>query len=134
MVLYQRTEVRAQRLNLRKQWTRNSRDSRELVDVETFYASQKNEDYSPLAYISARTFYSEDPNTIIRGLMLSNGGMLISELNIIGGETGREARLVIVSPPRLKNQGVTVLRDATDGQVSARIHHVEYFKHVSNSG
>ena len=50
--------------------------------------------------------------------MLSNGGMLISELDIIGGETGREARLVIVSPPRLKNQGVTVLRDAADGQVS----------------
>ena len=93
-------------------------NSRELVDVETFYAQKNEVDYSPLAYISARTFYSEDPNTIIRGLMLSNGGMLISELNIIGGETGREARLVIVSPPRLKNQGVTVLRDAADGQVS----------------
>ena len=93
-------------------------DSRELVDVETFYAQKNEVDYSPLAYISARTFYSEDPNTIIRGLTLSNGGMLISELNIIGGETGREARLVIVSPPRLKNQGVTVLRDAADGQVS----------------
>ena len=101
-------------------------DSRELVDVETFYAHKNEVDYSPLAYISARTFYSEDPNTIIRGLMLSNGGMLISELNIIGGETGREARLVIVSPPRLKNQGVTVLRDAAGGQVS--------LKHVSNSG
>ena len=93
-------------------------DSRELVDVETFYAQKNEVDYSPLAYISARTFYSEDPNTIIRGLMLSNGGMLISELDIIGGETDREARLVIVSPPRLKNQGVTVLRDAADGQVS----------------
>ena len=93
-------------------------DSRELVDVETFY-SQKNEvDFSPLVYVSAETFYSEDPNTIIRGLMLSNGGMLISELEIIGGETGREASLVIVSPPRLKDQGVTVLRDAADGQVS----------------
>ena len=69
-------------------------------------------------YVSAETFYSEDPNTIIRGLMLSNGGMLISELEIIGGETGREASLVIVSPPRLKDQGVTVLHDAADGQVS----------------
>ena len=93
-------------------------DSRELVDVETFYAQKNELDYSPLVYISARMFYSEDPNTMIRGLMLSNGGMLISELDIIGGETGREASLVIVSPPRLKNQGVTVLRDAADGQIS----------------
>ena len=34
-------------------------DSRELVDVETFY-SQKNEvNFSPLVYVSAETFYSE---------------------------------------------------------------------------
>ena len=77
-----------------------------------FILKRMRVNFSPLVYVSAETFYSEDPNTIIRGLMLSNGGMLISELEIIGGETGREASLVIVSPPRLKDQGVTVLRDA----------------------
>ena len=94
-------------------------EARELIDVETFFAKKTDTYFSPLAYVSARTFYGgEDPITKVRGVMLANGGLILSELKIIDKDT-REASLIIVSPPRLKNQGVTVIRNASDdGKVS----------------
>ena len=92
----------------------------DLLDFETSFAQKIDPDFSPLTYVSASTFYSSEPTTQIRGLMLSNGGMILSELEgngIVQGDRINSS-LIILSPPLLRDQGISLSRSVPDGQVS----------------